>query len=72
MGRVCKDVCYKYKSKHQRYYERGSKRCRVCQMMLYYDGIFCPCCNGFLRTHPRRSSENTRYKTRMNIIQVRY
>ena len=31
----------------------GQKRCNSCEIFIRWDGIFCPCCNGRLRSSPR-------------------
>ena len=36
-------------------YASGQKRCQRCAIWISWDGIFCPCCNQRLRTHPRMS-----------------
>ena len=55
----CKGICIKYKanrpSNYQRYAE-GQKRCQICEIFIYWDGRFCPCCEHRLRTKPRNST----------------
>ena len=30
-------------------YDNGQKRCQTCQIFIYHDGLYCPCCNMRLR-----------------------
>jgi hypothetical protein len=38
---------------HSSRYIVGQKRYQVCQLFLFYEGIYCPCCNFRLRLKPR-------------------
>ena len=53
---TCNGICSDYKAtkpcKGGRY-EEGQKRCQTCQIFVYYDGLFCPCCNLRLRQSSR-------------------
>ncbi len=35
-------------------YNDGVKYCRKCEVFIFYEGIFCPCCHLHLRTSPIR------------------
>ena len=53
---TCNGVCENYKATKPAYggrYEDGQKRCQTCQIFVYYNGLFCPCCNMRLRTNSR-------------------
>jgi hypothetical protein len=52
---VCRNICeriYLKRQVGQSDYLVGKKYCRRCEVYLYYDGIFCPCCGMQLRTNP--------------------
>ena len=68
---VCKGIC----SRHQAIrpstgmrYLIGQKRCQVCQIFIYWQGFFCPCCGYRLRTRPR----NRKYKITLSNIASKY
>jgi hypothetical protein len=59
---VCCNQCEKYRairSHEGAYYtpegryEKGQKRCQVCEIFIDWQGIRCPCCHATLRTRPR-------------------
>ncbi|MCH9657998.1 hypothetical protein K0U27_04770 [archaeon] len=55
---ICKGVCNRHKATKPREggrYVVGQKRCNSCDMFMYWDGIFCPCCRHRLRTGPRNA-----------------
>jgi hypothetical protein len=52
---VCRNICERIYSKIQvgeANYSVGKKYCRRCEIYLYHNGIFCPCCGMQLRTTP--------------------
>ena len=58
---TCKGVCIRYKAKKPvgvGRYAVGQKRCQICEMYMYVDSLWCPCCGYRLRTKPR----NLKYK----------
>ncbi len=58
---TCNGVCENHKATKPAYggrYEDGQKRCQTCQIFVYHDGFYCPCCNMRLRA----SSRNTKLK----------
>ena len=60
---TCNGVCENYKATKPAYggrYEDGQKRCQTCQIFVYHNGLFCPCCNMRLRT----TSRNRKLKER--------
>ena len=56
----CKDYCVQYKfipNNHKGgVYVQGGKRCRVCDIFIKWDGMFCPCCGTKLRCKPGKPS----------------
>ena len=60
---VCKNICERIYSKIQigkANYLIGKKYCRRCEIYLYYDGVFCPCCGMQLRTTPSNKKAKER------------
>ncbi|HJU59978.1 MAG TPA: hypothetical protein VJ583_09515 [Nitrososphaeraceae archaeon] len=55
---VCKGICIRHKAikpKSGQRYTIGQKRCQVCQIFIYWQGPWCPCCGYRLRGKPRNS-----------------
>ncbi len=53
---VCKGICIRYRAIKvfgQLRYGIGQKRCSMCSMFIWWDGMWCPCCHYRLRTSPR-------------------
>ena len=48
----CKGISIRHKAVSN-HYANGQKRCRVCQLFIKWDGVWCPCCRCRLRTRPR-------------------
>ena len=56
MGGSCKGRCSEYKAAHKagaKRYLNGEKRCQICNIWVFWDGVYCPCCAHKLRTTPR-------------------
>lgn len=56
MTMCCKGVCAKYIIKivvKALRYSNGLKRCQVCEVYIKWEGVYCPCCGGRLRTKAR-------------------
>jgi len=56
MQRQCKNVCktkYGARPFFVSAYLKGFKYCKNCVLVMDWDGAFCPCCAGPLRTKPR-------------------
>jgi uncharacterized paraquat-inducible protein A len=52
---ACKNICERLDSKRQvgkSNYLVGKKYCRKCEIYLYHEEVFCPCCGSQLRTSP--------------------
>lgn len=67
---MCKGVCPRYKAKKPigiGRYASGQKRCNGCEIYIYWNGIFCPCCSSRLRTKPR----SLVYKEKYNMAKER-
>ena len=59
---VCRNICERLDSKGQvgkSNYLIGKKYCRKCEVYLYHDDVFCPCCRSQLRTTPHNKKEQT-------------
>jgi len=57
---LCQGICTKYRVKKMPpgigRYQSGQKRCRICEVYIYWKGTFCPCCRLKLRVK-RRSTK---------------
>ena len=75
---VCRNICERLKGKPSFEYNQyidGKKYCRRCEIFLYYNGIFCPCCGMQLRRTPSNKSGKERLKKRNKksiILTTRY
>jgi len=61
---TCNQICQKYKAikiKGKRRYEAGQKRCMNCAIFIWYDGLWCPCCNKRLRMHAHHGKTRKKY-----------
>jgi uncharacterized Zn finger protein (UPF0148 family) len=70
---VCRNICERIYSKRQvgqSDYLVGKKYCRRCEVYLYHNGTFCPCCGMQLRTTPidKESKEKIRYIQKQNEL----
>lgn len=68
MGLNCKGICKTLKIIAKkpiggRRYAAGQKRCDVCEIFVWWEGKWCPCCSAQLRTKPRAQ----KYKAAMTI-----
>jgi len=64
MSTSCNSICSKYKAtlpQHMGRYESGQKRCNSCDIFIFWDGRFCPCCGDRLRLAPRGSKFKKKY-----------
>jgi hypothetical protein len=62
----CKGTCSRHKAMRPstgNRYLTGQKRCQVCSIFIYWQGLFCPCCGGRLRGKPR----NKKFKEMMML-----
>ena len=63
MAFCCTGVCVSLKSTRvttSKKYERGQKRCTLCDIFMETMKLRCPCCNAKLRTKAR-SNKKRRY-----------
>lgn len=71
---VCKGTCAKYKANkplgHRGRYELGQKRCSCCQIFVYWDGRYCPCCGYPLKTKPKSNKARHRLMTIQQIKRI--
>ena len=73
---VCRNICQTIHTKievGQEMYFAGKKYCRRCEIFLYHNGMFCPCCGMQLRLSPARKRDKERLrkcrqKRRQNLI----
>jgi uncharacterized Zn finger protein (UPF0148 family) len=56
---TCKGICIHHKALGR--YVTGNKRCKICEIFIEWDGVFCPCCGYRLRTRPR----NMKFKAKL-------
>lgn len=52
----CKGICKNYKTEmivSASRYGDGKRRCQTCEIFIYWDGLWCPCCGYRLRIKPR-------------------
>ena len=66
----CKNLCERFKVLPTPFlprYSRGYRRCSVCEIWLIYQGKFCPCCGGQLKTKPRHSKHRRRTEMRVAV-----
>ena len=56
---TCKELCIHHKALGR--YATGNKRCKICEIFIEWDGVFCPCCGHKLRTRPR----NMKFKAKL-------
>ena len=68
----CKDICIRYKATKTQggsRYAKGQKRCKVCEIFIRWDGMWCPCCGYRLRTIPRNKTLKEKFhKSKENDI----
>lgn len=60
----CNNICQKYRAlmpKNCGRYSLGQKRCNECEIFIFWDGLFCPCCNNRLRLAPRTSKYKEKF-----------
>src|SRR5919108_1533459 len=67
----CRNICERKYSQRVVFgisnYSLGQKYCRRCEVYMYYDSMFCPCCGMQLRLTPssRRCKEILRKRKEM-------
>jgi hypothetical protein len=61
----CKGICIRHKvskpTARLGRYTVGQKRCRICDIFVKYEGVWCLCCGHMLRTRPR----GRKYRTKL-------
>ena len=65
MAVTCNGICHRYralKARKQARYAMGQKRCNPCEIFIYWDGMYCPCCNHRLRVAPRTRLYKEKYR----------
>ena len=66
---ICKGICVRHKVTSR--YSTGHKRCKVCELFMKWDGLFCPCCGYMLRTSPRKSKFKTKLRAERAIEEAK-
>ena len=69
---VCRNICDRLGCKRSFEYDQyivGKKYCRRCEVYIYHNGLFCPCCGMQLRRTPasKNGKERLRRKKKMLI-----
>ena len=65
-AQCCDRICDKYKvtgrDSNGNFYWNGVKRCSSCEVRIFWEGRFCPCCKTRLRSKPvhQRASKQRR------------
>jgi len=70
---TCRNLCERLYSKiivGHSHYDAGKKYCRRCEVYLYHNGTFCPCCGMALRATPtaRRDKEKLRQNKKSRLL----
>lgn len=77
MSKMCNWICDKYRASRQfgeGKYTNGQKRCNSCSIFVYWEGLWCPCCNKRLRLSPRSGKNKQKFlneKSRKNEVTIR-
>ncbi|KEQ56298.1 hypothetical protein SCCGRSA3_01876 [Marine Group I thaumarchaeote SCGC RSA3] len=71
MATVCKGICVRFRAtgyvgKHR--YEKGQKRCPVCEIFMTYPEVRCPCCSIKLRVTPRGNNARKEIQKKRNCV----
>lgn len=70
---ICRRICIRYKAYKpidSSRYANGQKHCRLCNLFIQWDGLWCPCCGYRLRTRPRHSKYRAKLREQKQIDQV--
>lgn len=70
---VCKNICERHraiKPLHGGRYKAGQKKCQVCDIFIWWEGIWCPCCGYKLRVKTRGRKTNAKGKP--IVVEHRY
>lgn len=69
----CRNICPRYKAtkpaKGGRY-QAGQIRCQHCAIFIWWDGLYCPCCQRKLRTKPRKLKAKQKLRKEAIIVRV--
>ena len=64
MSGMCNNKCSKYRASRpfgEGKYANGQKRCNSCNIFIYWEGLWCPCCNKRLRLSPRNGKNKKKF-----------
>jgi uncharacterized paraquat-inducible protein A len=69
---VCRNICERIYSKKivfgKSNYSVGKKYCRRCEVYMYHDRLFCPCCGMQLRLTPSNKEGKERLRQERRIL----
>ncbi|MFL6376977.1 MAG: hypothetical protein ACJ72R_05900 [Nitrososphaeraceae archaeon] len=72
---VCRNICERIHSEKIVFgisnYSLGQKYCRRCEVYIYNDGMFCPCCGMQLRLTPSNKEGKDRLRRERRIVKIR-
>jgi hypothetical protein len=73
---ACRNLCDRLSPKiivGKSNFAAGKKYCRRCEVYLYHDGVFCPCCGMALRATPsaRRDKVKLRQNQHLRVLSQR-
>ena len=63
---TCKGICLHLKALGR--YATGNKRCRICDLFIKWEGVFCPCCGYKLRTMPKSTKSKAKLRRKRTAI----
>ena len=70
---ICRVICIRYKAYgpiDPSRYANGQKHCRLCNLFIQWDELWCPCCEYRLRTRQRHSKYRAKLREQKQIDQV--
>ena len=70
---IYRGICIRYKAHKPTYssrYANGKKHCRLCNLFIKWDELWCPCWGYKLRTKPRHSKYKAKLREQKQIEQV--
>lgn len=70
----CRGTCHRHRATRppggQRYLA-GQRRCQVCEIFIWWAGLWCPCCGYRLRAHPRNPGDKAKYREAVRAAAAR-
>lgn len=70
MSPICNNsYCKKFRAPTR--HVEGIARCRFCDIFIYWDGSYCPCCNGRVSRRVRnRTRQSSKKRFEKNITRI--